>query len=336
MKVGIFAAESPLTQQLLGEIERGTGHTGVRFDPAFSGEGLVLDAQRFLLDDVNLTALGCVWVHGSTFENPVIPAPQELFDWSVWNIGYLADQQKQSARFSLLQELTRRGIKVVNPPAVHCQNFMKFAWLESLRSAGFKVPDLLCTNDPQSAATFRQKADLVIWRPATGRATWQRFREKQQNAFANPQKPPILLARVVPGPLARAYLMGGKVVLCLQHRPPAFTPPLESLEQLWSVPGGDAVPTLERLARENSLEWGVITFIPSARGPYIFDLDADPILDWLPEAFRDFLIATLARFLTGRDMEEHPLPPENVLDRPNLFLRRMLRLPFQFEHSKHP
>lgn len=330
----ISSGVSDLPEQLVHHLDRCQANSGVLL-PLEPHSGLFcLDAVDSMLNGVELSCLQTVWIHGFNYENPVIPKSNDHRDWSVWQYDYLTTQQEYSALFSLFQELNRRGVKVINPPEVHIQNFMKVALLERLRKSGFLVPDLICTNDPKQAELFLKHHGLVVWRPASGRAGWQLFEEKQRQAFVLPDTTPILLAQVSSGPLVRVYCVDHKPVLCLQQKSPEYTPPMESLEKVKPfLLSEEQTSTLSSLADSIGLDWGVVTVVPTEKGLMVYDVDSDPILDWLPTPHRDYLLHALALSLTGLG-ELKPIESDQPLERPTLFLRRMLEILFRFEHSK--
>lgn len=332
-RVGILAQRADIPGRLLDKINTISPGRAVLLNPEMDRGDFSLDADRLELAGIDLAALEAVWVHGFSYENPVIPRPETRQEWSVWQVDYLSQQQRYSALFSLLEELARRGVKLFNAPQAYIQSYRMFSFLEELRSLGFLVPKLVCTNDPDAAGEFMHEHDPVIWRLATGRSAWQLFREKQVRAFVHPSKPPVILGEAVSGPLQRAYLLNGKVVSCIESRSPRFTPPLETLEVLWEVSCAQSAQDLESLAQRTGLEWAVVSFVPGQDGPLIFDCDPDPVLDWLPPVQQGYILDILAGFLSGKPTVAVE-PPQFDQERPSLFLRRMMGILFQFEASK--
>lgn len=300
-------------------------------------EGQIIKKEGWRGRILDLGCLDRVLVHGFSYVNPVLPEADDNLDWSVWQYGHLCQQQKFSALFSLLREMERRGVSVWNASSVYVDHFMKFALLEKIRAAGFLVPALVCLNDVDHAAEFLKNKERVVWRPGTGRGAWHLFGAKQLANRVHPTKPPILLADVEPGSLIRGFILGTRLVFCLQFQAPEFTPPTERLERLWSVPVGPFQSALEKMAREFGIQWGMVVFVDGQDGPWIYDVDPDPSLDWLPASWRDLLIKALACTLIGQDVV--PLTEEGlrlgVVERPNLFLRRMLGVLFEMESSKN-
>ncbi|MBF0145971.1 MAG: hypothetical protein HQL84_08495 [Magnetococcales bacterium] len=294
---------------------------------------MTLDADEILWNGRSLSGFDRVWIQGFSYLNPVVPDAALQRDWSVWQMDSVTGQQEYSALYSVFEELDRRGVTLFNPPRVHLKNFTKFSWLEALRDAGYQVPALFCSNDAQEVKLFCQQWTNVVWRPAIGRGAWQIFMEKQSFDLVAPHKPPILLAEGKMGFLTHAWLLNGKVVLCLRKSPPQHTPPLERLEFMLPVDLGDQLEVLQRLVLEQGVAWAMVTFIPSDTGPWIYDLDPDPILDWLPVVFRDVLLFSLASVLTGQ--EPRCAAPVAGQERPNMFLRRMLKILFELEYSKY-
>lgn len=336
-RIALLAADGPLPGLLEAEINRRRPGLARRFDLTLTGGRFALDADSIQVDGVDLGGFDTVWTHGFSYENPIIPDAGLHRDWSVWQIGYLADQQTYSSRFSLLRELQRRGVRVVNPVDLHIESFVRFGLLERLRALGLPIPPLLCCNQVAAAEAFCREHEAVLWRPVTGRASWQFFEEKQKTAHVAPDKPPVLLSPALPGHLLRVWLVAGKVVLCLKHRHPDAAPYQEALERFWAVPCPEAVRApVERMAAALGLYWGSVLLVEGADGPWIYDLDTDPLIDWLPIPHRDHLVQALAAGLAGDvvPVAASGTSEPDIHERSGLFLRRMLRILFQFEASK--
>jgi hypothetical protein len=186
-----------------------------------------------------------------------------------------------------------------------------------------------------SIIDFYQKVEKVVWRPATGRAVWQLFLDKQRISLVSPDSPPILVAECIEGPLIRGYLYDGVPLLFLKFSAPDLGPP-ERLESVWSVDCSEVVEVLQRLTVETGVRWAQVSFVFSDGKPWIYDIDPDPILEWLPDAYKDNLIAKLSYMIAGEKDKAIDLPattqPE---ERPTMFLRRMLRILFEFEKVKY-
>jgi hypothetical protein len=283
----------------------------------------------------DITDLDVAYVHGFMYMNPIIPDADQIHDWSVWQADYLIKQQKFSFLFSLFEELHRRGVGMVNPPRIHVQNFMKPFLLERLRNQGFNVPRSICSNHMPSIIDFCNQTEKAVWRPATHRALWQLFLDKQRISLVRPDSPPILVAECIEGQFIRGYIYDGVPLLFLKFSAPDLGPP-ERLESIWSVDCAEAEKVLQRLTIETGLRWAQVSFVFSDGVPWIYDMDPDPVLEWLPKSYQDILIGKLSYMMTGEKDKAIDLPamtqPE---ERPTLFLRRMLRILFEFERVKY-
>lgn len=333
MKIGIFSFGQPLAGQVRDAVEQRRPGSVLWVDLADTVSGLAIDPENLTWRGEALTTLDKVWVNGFRYTNPVMPPPMEGADWSVWQYGYLAEQQRWSACYSLLCELVRRGVAVWHGPGLYMGDFMKHAQLASLGRAGLSIPPLVCVNTPEDAAAFGARWPQVVWRPATGRAAWQLFQRKQRLALADPGKAPILLAEAREGHLLRVYMLAGRPILCLKQYAPANQAPHETLERLHLMTP-PRVAELEQAAAVVGLRWGVFTCLWDEERLSFYDVDPDPVLDWLPAVFRDHLVAALAAALA----ETAPPPALDIdlpLERPNLFLRRMTRILYDFENSKY-
>ena len=335
VRFGLFADPGLVASQLLEHLNGWVPGCGHLFPLSLAGSRLSLDADAVCWDGIDLTALDAVWIHGFTYQSPILPAAASNRDWSLWQYDHLVAQQAYSTLFSLFQDLERRGVRVINAPRVQVRNFTLFAQLEGLRHAGFQVPRMICSNHREPVEAFCRAHETVLWRPTCGRGGWQRFTRKQCAALVSPEQPPILLAQGVPGPLTRSYLFEGKSLLSLQSRLPDPAPAMERLEQFWQVPCTH-VPHPGRLLQEVGGHWLMLRYVHNETGTWIYDVDTDPELSALPEPFRHYLLTVLAAEMTGQTdttqaMANLAMPHE----RSTMFLRRMLRILFDMEQSKY-
>lgn len=296
---------------------------------------VVLSDSELLWNGHDLSQLSLAWIHGFSYMNPTVPTDKEDVDWSVWQADYLIEQQRYSFLFSLFSELSRRGIRLVNPLPTLINQFMKPFWLHKISLAGFRIPEILCSNDPLHVDTFCTKYRDIVWRPVTGRAAWQLFLEKQRSHLISETAPPILLAQVIPGPLIRCYMYRGKPLLFLKHDRADAIPP-ERMEQLWPCDYPELSERLNNLYQTLDMDWGVVYFVVSAEEMYVYDVDPDPVLNWLPQALKEDLTERLSQSLAGQATATSTLKIGESYPRPVLFLRRMLRVLFEIERIKYP
>ncbi|MGH8658261.1 MAG: hypothetical protein ACREV4_07240 [Gammaproteobacteria bacterium] len=306
---------------------------------------VAIDETGVYWDGTNVSQLDIAYIHGFSYTYPVVPAPLGNVDWSVWQVGHVLEQQGFSFLLSAFMEMERHGVKLLNPTRVYVKNFTKADLLEDLRQAGFPAPRLVCTNDTDTTKSFIEEvdADKVVWRPATGRATWQLFRDRQREHLISAEKPPILLAEVVEGPLIRSYLIDGQPLLYLERYPPdCIANPgagmfgTETLERFQALECADVSGELRRLVSHLSLHWGQISFVLRDGRPWIYDVDPDPMFEWLPELFSQTLTEGLASRLLDIDAPASSKPLSDCpQERPTLFLRRMLYSLFELEHKKY-
>ncbi len=336
LKIGLFARTGDQQTSLLkGCIDRLDANACCHFTlPQNSTPGVALDETGVYWGETNVAELDCAYIHGFRYANPVIPRSLDDIDWTLWQTDYIAEQQKVSFLYSAFSEMERRGVRLFNSPAVHVQNFMKLDLLETLRQGGFQVPRLVCSNDRKAAEAFVTMITPVIWRPTTGRAAWQLCLDRQRENLISPDKPPILLAEVIEGPLIRAYLFDGKPLLCLKHNAPAPLP-LERLEMFQAAEYPEVYEELQRLAELVGLRWVAVFFALREDRPWIYDIDPDPLFEGLPEVYQRRLTEGLARGLLGDDPRALGEWPDTPQLRPTPFLRRMLRILFEFESFKY-
>ncbi|MCW8132495.1 MAG: hypothetical protein KIS92_19260 [Planctomycetota bacterium] len=335
MTIGLIApARHRGAQRLQRALEALEPGCVARLDLDLSSESPThLDARRASWNGVDLAALRCAVVMGFSYCDPVIPSPGLNQDWTVWRYDYLAEQQTYSYLHSLLLDLARRGVRTFNDPNVHMACFARTALFERLREAGLRVPEMLCTNRLDMVNAFRDGKETVVWRPASGRAIWQLFLDAQRDALVALEKPPILLADTRPGQLTRGYLFEGKPLLLATYRYPDPGPP-ERLESYMEVACPQAHAALARAAELVQGRWLEVQFVQAGDETWIFDLEADPDLEALPAELQARLTERLAAALTGHPVAE-PTPDAEPLERPTMFLRRMLRILFEFEESKY-
>jgi hypothetical protein len=338
MKIGVFApANNAQARDLATAINAVLPGAACCFGLDLDGAGgaFSLSADRLIWDSKDCSALEAAYVHGFGYSDPVVPAARENVDWSVWQFEYLREQQRYSTVYSALCELPRRGVKMFNPPDAYLNCFMKAYLLEKIRLGGARVPETVCTNSLEEAESFAQDRE-IFWRPATGRAAWQKcLRRQRENLFAL-DKPPALLAGRIGAEWRRAYFFENEILLCLAHEEPVDFP-AETLEQFHAIEcDANMKNDLLQAAQFAGLAWGMILFRVEDGKAWIYDFDGDPVLDWLPGIFRDNLLHALACSLLGeKSRKQAPTGIEGKHARPGMFLRRMLRILFDFEQSKY-
>ncbi len=330
------------------------GDDGFAADLAAAGEGLApgafvhqpydalggtpsdLTYQRLTLGGLDLETIEAVFVYGFAYQDPVLPGPDDNLDWGLWQSRYVLEQQGFSHLYSLLSELTQRGVAVFNPVEALIANYAKPRLFGAAAKARLKVPDWLCSNDPDDIQAFTEAHDLVLWRPATGRAAWQLFRDKQRQALIATERPPVLLAQAMEGTIVRAFCLDGRVLLTLAQQAPD-TAEIERLERFLMAEKPYPDNAAARVAKATGARFSVVLATLGRGAPCLYDVDAAPLLGGLPPEIRDFLAERLALGLLGR-LDEATAAPElssATSERESLFLRRMLRIQFDIEATKH-
>lgn len=341
MRIALIApAERAQTRRILRRLEDLAPGAAILLDASLA-EGALPPGQRVEvgmegvrwngLDAAGFTA---AYVHGFAYENPVLPPAEPSVDWAWWQAGHLRRQQTHSFLLSALSRLEAAGLPLWNPPSAHLAAFSRPALLDRLRSADIAVPETLCTNDAEAAEAFRARHGLPVWRPVTGPGPWQIFRPRQQRHLLAPDKPPVLLAAIAPGALVRAHVVGRAVALAHD----VALPTDEGLErfELFRPLDPAAVAGIEAAVRAVAvlgLRFGAVTLAAAPDGAVVYDVDPDPVFTDQPAPVAERLIDALAHALLGR-----PLPAADLwepAERPTLLTRRMLRLPFEMERSKH-
>ncbi len=334
MQVGIFARQDNFqARSILARMNRLRPRSARLFDTSLDGRAAVaMDGDKLTWGRRLLNRLDWAFVHGFRYQDPVVPSPEELTDWSLWQPAYVAEQQKYSFLFSLLTRLEAAGVRLCNGAAVLLAAYAKPAQLQGLGRRGVPVPEMICTNDLRAADRFCKEHGQVVWRTATGRCAWQLFGDRQKEHLVSPSAPPVLLAPVVPGPLLRAYVFEGRTLACYDHA----APDCEGLERMeWLRPADPRkhAGILSRIAKISGAAWFVAQLVDGPGGPVVYDVDADPVLAGLPGNIRDFLAEELARGLLGLGPDKGT--PPGPAERESLFLRRMTRILFDIEATKH-
>ncbi len=291
-----------------------------------------LDESQILVDGVDLASLDTAYVHGFSYMNPVIPREPGICDFSLWNGDHLIDQQRYSFVSSLLRELDRRGVELVNPPDVHVQAFAKPALFEEMAGLDLPVPPMICTNDQQEMVQFGKTHGELVWKPPTGRGAWQILGQKQINHLAGQEKPPIWIARLLDGAYVRILAYKGKALACLHFLGPDPGPP-ERLETIFHAPDMITETLTEKFFQLSGIPWAMMHVVLNEDDADIYDIDPDPVVNWVRGAFRGPLTSMLADKLAGRDAEGVHFPQEKIR-RSALFLKQMLWPLYEFERSK--
>ena len=355
MKIGVFCHRDDTTAlevaRVLDRLEPGCCTT-FPLD-AIPRQALTLTDSTLRWNDVELTSMDTAWIGVYPYRDPVVPVAPGPTDWSRWQFDHLLEQQRYSAIESLFAELERRGVQMLNGRRFALAQFSKPEWLLRLGRADCAIPRLLCSNDVGDVDAFCDRFQNILWRPATGRAAWQRFTVKQKRHLVGSDKPAILLAEAVSDAFFLAWCLDGETLLCVGIEPPGTHPVeslgnpddygellrFETLEMLTVVETSQVSPALSRLYEVcDRAGWMAATLMRRDDGEFVvYDLDTDPDLGWLPTPLRDWLLACLANRLLGRNRDSGTMPESGLrLQRPALFLRRMLQIQYEMEDSKYP
>ncbi|GEO35869.1 hypothetical protein SAE02_00170 [Skermanella aerolata] len=338
MRIGIIApAGSPLAKRLQEKLILLTGSAADLFDADLpEGTRVSLGEGGASWDGISLDGFDGLFIHGFRYEDPVLPVADPAADWSLWQAGHVRQQQRYSLFYSLLARLEAGHQRLYNGPSVHLEGFSRLHQLERLGLTGARVAAAIVTNDPAEAERFCSAHTAagapVVWRTATGRCAWQIFRDRQRRHLIAADKPPVMLAPVVPGLLRRAFVIDGQVVLTVQWAAPSLES-LERFEQFHVVEAARDGNGIEgRSLSALGIRWGSALYVAGPEGPVIYDVDVDPLIADLPAPLRDHLASCLAAGLAGGQPPAYEGPA--VIERDSLFLRRMLRIQFEMEQTK--
>jgi len=342
LTIGIFSeSDEPdnLSGMLLEQLQQYSSDSYQCFDLRLTAQSKVTISEKAIIwNDIDLSHLKVAFLHGFNYQNPVIPDSSDNKDWALWSADSITRQQKYSLLFSLFSELQRRGVVLINPLRTLIGNYMKVNCLDQIAGQGLKSPEFICSNEIGPVETFIQDQINTVWRPATGRAAWQLFTAKQCNELVSLEKPPILVAGIVPGPLRRAYCLDGEVVLLLNQAGPSDQAQLERLEMYQSCDYSAYQERLSALCKQFNIHWGEILFVDTGDELVIYDIEPDPPIEFLPSYYVEYLAKVLANYLSAfsaqREFQALAVD-EKVVQRTALFTRRMLRILFDFERSKY-
>jgi len=352
VKIGIFSETNEsdsVSGRLLSQLESYPKDSYQWFDLRLTARAKVtISEQAIIWNGVDLSQLKIAVIQGFNYQNPVIPDSNDNKDWALWNADSISRQQKYSMLFSLFSELQRRGVMLINPLRTLIGNYMKVNCLDQIQGIGgqgegIKAPEYICSNEIAQVQAFLQRNANSVWRPSTGRASWQLFMPKQCDELVSLQKPPVLVAQIVKGPLRRAYCINGQVVLLLNQAGPSDQAQLERLEMYQSTDYSVYQERLSQLCQQFNMPWGEILFVDTGNELVIYDLEPDPPIDSLPDYYADYLSQVMAEYIKSVAeqktmnpivLKDHSLE-ERVVQRTALFTRRMLRILFDFERSKY-
>ncbi len=305
------------------------------FDLSLDGrETVTISADGVSWERLAPDAFDTLYVHGFQYQEPAVPEAMDGADWSLWQAGYVARQQKQSFLYSVLSRMEAGGVRMFNGPAVHLRGFSKPFDLQALEAGGVRLPDWTATNDGDAADRFRARHETVVWRTVTGRCAWQLFKDRQREALISPQAPPVMLAGVAPGRLIRVFVAEGVPVLSLAFDAPNCEA-LERMELFGALEPDDGTRAIARAVAAAGLRWAMILFVDGDGGPVVYDMDPDPVLGELPVDFQEYLADALARALLGEPLDGLRFGDEELRERKTLFLRRMHRIQFDIEATKY-
>jgi len=354
MRIGVFChLRDQTATELARHLNRLEADCCTTYDlNAGPDESIALTKQAIRWDDADLGSLDIAWIAGYPYMDPVVPPVAGRVDWSRWQFDHLLEQQKYSALESVLAELDRRGVSLVNTRRAALAQFAKADQMLRLGRAGCTVPHLLCSSDIAHVDAFCSRYEEVLWRPATGRSAWQRFTGKQKRHLVSADKPPVMLAEAVSNVVMLAWCFDGEPLLCVRVDPPASRPVetlgnpqdfgellrFETLEMLTVVDPQAMTGELQAVASaSDGARWTAATFMSGKEGGVVvYDVDTDPDIAWLPAPWRLWLTDCVAHRLLNRRFDPKCGPEIGLCEqRPALFLRRMLQIQYEMEDSKY-
>jgi hypothetical protein len=337
MKIGVLAdSADACARELAAQIGSLSGQPCPLFDFSASAKVRVeMDQAGIAWDGQKLDEFDKILVAGFDYQEPLIPRAVASADWSVWQIDYIVDEQHWSFVSSVLRDLERRGVRLINPWGALQFGFAKARLLAELKRAGFLVPNWLCSNEMPVVQKFCEEQKRVVWRPNTGRAMWQLFLDKQRLHCVDPAKPPVLVASHPEQALMRAFVCDGEVLLALNCSAPHMEN-FERMEEVWACDCGAVADELVRAVGRIGAVWAQVLFVEQDGKPCIYDIDVDPRYGWLPAEFRAYLQIRLARKILGMPSPGNDaLPVPDRAERDSLFMRRMLVTLHELESTKY-
>lgn len=338
MKIGVLAEPSDTcARELASKLGEFSGRPCPVFDLKVQpGTEVCMDRSRIEWAGINLADFDKIVVAGFDFEDPQVPRATPSADWGVWQIDYIVDQQRRSFVTSVLRDLERRGVRLVNSWQALQLGFAKARMLGELQRGGYWVPPWLCSNETAVVRRFCDLHERVVWRPNAGGAMWQLFTERQLDHLVDPAKPPVLLAAHPEQAFVNAFVCEGEVLLELDcSRPHIET--YEYMEEVEVREIGSAAGELARAVAHVNAGWAQVTYVMKDGRPCIYEITADPRYGWLPAPFRAYLQTHLARKLLGLPRAgSDDLPAPQRGERDSLFVRRMLVALHELEDTKYP
>jgi hypothetical protein len=337
MKIGVLTGSgSKEASELVASIEHMSGRSCPVFEFSDPAQVTVeMDQECVIWNGCRLDEFEKLVVIGFDYQDPLIPRAVASADWSVWQVDYVVDQQHYSFVSSVLRDLERRGVFMVNTWDALKYCFSKARLLSVLQGNQFLVPQWLCSNDMSSVQNFCAEEKNVVWRPNTGRAAWQLFLEKQRLYCVEPSKPPVLIAAHPGNQLQRAFVFGGELLLALHCAAPHVAD-FEYMEEVWCCDSSAVAGELVAAVASIGATWAQVLYTENDGRPCIYDIDVDPKYGWLPLEFRRYLNQRLAQQLLGLPASVvEPLSSNARAERDSLFVRRMLVTLHELEASKY-
>jgi len=337
MKIGVLAQSvDKECRELVSSIEKISGFSCPVFDISDSaGTTVQLDQAGVVWNGFRLDEFDKLVILGFDYQDPLIPRAVVSADWSIWQIDYVVDQQYYSFISSVLRDLERRGVCMVNTWDSLKYNFSKALLLSRLQESGFLLPQWLCSNEMSVVEKFCTDEKQVIWRPNNGRAAWQLFLDKQRLYCVDPSKAPVLVASHPGFQLQRAFVCGTEVLLALHCSAP-YAADFEYMEQVWCCDSTAVAGELVAAVASTGATWAQVLYTEIDGRPYIYDIDSDPKYGWLPIEFRNYLNHRLAEQLLEIPVTTAvPLGDMARAERDSLFVRRMLVTLHELEANKY-
>lgn len=251
---------------------------------------------RYLGHD--LRDLKAVFIRALAFSVPAnLPAYLSRSEQAIWRAKYIQENIRFSSLFSMLNILKHRGVLIINHPRAYFQHNSKAQFFSLLRNKGFSVPELISTNDHQSARSFCKETTCVS-KSAYGVGATRAVNEESLFPGCGLNKTPALFQKKVNGDTIRIHTVGSRAVLSLKIHS-------EGVDSRSDTAGFSVIELPAEIEHEigtvnNMYEsyysaWDVMM---DEKGRFhLLDFNPGPYIGWTGVYFTRFVMSALARFI---------------------------------------
>lgn len=312
--IALFANAGSRQLAVLAELVAEQGAKPVSLDIQLGGAGQVsvtMGPERLQWGGLDFHGIRAVHVRCTAVNTPpAMPPMVHAVSYNDWRTAFLREQHYQATSYSFFEELSARGVLVVNRlTGAYVDHGTKGQLMLKLADWGFPVPRTLTTNDPEAAQAFFDAVGEAVVKPAMGIGSTRVVAPADRERLDEIGVTPVLFQERIRGRVVRIHIVGDRVVLALrvigEH---VDSRTLTQGFEYHEMPEEEQA-RIVAANRRLGLHYAAWDAIHTADGRYVYlDCNPGPYIMWIGPEYVRVVLTELARYLVtfsrGGSLEE--------------------------------